>query len=79
MSDLQIISLIESEKDDKWKFALQLLGTYGLRPIELKYLKIKEGIEGKELWSMFQKSIGGTKGDKTKPRRLVPLLLVNAE
>ena len=48
MSDLQIISLIESEKDDKWKFALQLLGTYGLRPIELKYLKIKEGIEGKE-------------------------------
>ena len=79
MSDLQIISLIESEKDDKWKFSLQLLGTYGLRPIELKYLKIKEGIEGKELWSMFQKSIGGTKGEKTKPRRLEPLLFVNAE
>lgn len=79
MSDLQIISLIESEKDDKWKFALQLLGTYGLRPIELKYLKIKEGIEGKELWSMYQKSKGGTKGEKTKPRRLEPLLLVNAE
>ena len=50
MSDLQIISLIESEKDEKWKFALQLLGTYGLRHVELKYLKIKEGIEGKELW-----------------------------
>ena len=79
MSELQIISLIESEKDDKWKFALQLLGTYGLRPIELKYLKIKEGIEGKELWSMYQKSKGGTKGEKTKPRRLEPLYLVNAE
>ena len=59
MSDLQIISLIESEKDEKWKFALQLLGTYGLRPVELKYLKIKEGIEGKELWCMYQKSKGG--------------------
>ncbi|MDC3069453.1 site-specific integrase [Prochlorococcus sp. AH-736-D21] len=79
MSDLQIISLIESEKDEKWKFALQLLGTYGLRPVELKYLKIKEGIEGKELWSMYQKSKGGTKGEKTKPRRLEPLYLVNAE
>ena len=79
MSDLQIISLIDNEKDDKWKFALQLLGTYGLRPVELKYLKIKEGIEGKELWSMYQKSKGGTKGEKTKPRRLEPLYLVNAE
>ena len=79
MSDLQIISLIESEKDDKWKFALQLMGTYGLRPVELKYLKIKEGIEGKELWSMYQKSKGGRKGDKTEPRRLNPLFLVNAE
>ena len=79
MSDLQIISLIESEKDEKWKFALQLLGTYGLRPVELKYLKIKEGIEGKELWCMYQKSKGGTKGEKTKPRRLEPLYLANAE
>ena len=79
MSDLQIISLIDSEKDDKWKFALQLLGTYGLRPVELKYLKIKEGIEGKELWSMYEKSKGGTKGEKTKPRKLRPLYLVNAE
>ena len=79
MSDLQMISLIDSEKDDKWKFALQLLGTYGLRPVELKYLKIKEGIEGKELWCMYQKSKGGKKGEKTQPRRLYPLFLVNAE
>ena len=44
MSDLQIISLIDSEKDEKWRFALQLLGTYGLRPVELKHLKIKDGV-----------------------------------
>ena len=79
MSDLQIISLIDSEKDEKWKFAYQLLGTYGLRPVELKYLKIIEGIEGKELWSMYQKSKGGRKGEKTKPRKLRPLYLINAE
>ena len=79
MSDLQIISLIESEKDEKWKFVYQLLGTYGLRPVELKYLKIKQGIEGKELWTMYQKSKGGTKGEKTKPRKINPLFLVNAE
>ena len=79
MSDLQIISLIDSEKDDKWRFALQLLGTYGLRPVELKHLKIKDGVEGKELWSMYQKSKGGRKGEKTEPRKLEPLYLVNAE
>ena len=79
MSDLQIISLIDSEKDEKWKFAYQLLGTYGLRPVELKYLKIIEGIEGKELWSLYQKSKGGRKGEKTKPRKLRPLYLINAE
>ena len=79
MSDLKIISLIDSEKNDKWKFAYQLLGTYGLRPVELKHLKIKEGIEGKELWIMYQKSKGGRKGEKTKPRKLRPLYLVNAE
>ncbi len=79
MSDLQIISLIESEKDEKWRFAYQLLGTYGLRPVELRHLKIVEGVDGKELWSMYQKSKGGTKGEKTKPRRLEPLLLVNGE
>ena len=28
---------------------------------------------------MYQKSKGGTKGDKTKPRRLYPLFLVDAE
>ena len=79
MSDLQIISLIDSEKDEKWRFALQLLGTYGLRPVELKHLKIKDGVEGKELWSMYQKSKGGRKGEKTEPRKLEPLYLVNAE
>ena len=42
----------------------QLLGTYGLRPVELRHLKVVEGVDGKELWSMYQKSKGGTKGEK---------------
>ena len=79
MSDLQIISLIDSERDEKWRFAYQLLGTYGLRPVELRHLKIIEGVDGKELWSMYQKSKGGTKGEKTKPRIPYPLFLINAE
>jgi site-specific recombinase XerC len=54
MSDLQIISLIDSEKDDKWRFAYQLLGIYGLRPVELRHLKIVEGVDGKELSSKYQ-------------------------
>ena len=48
---------------------------YGLRPEELRHLRIKDGVEGKELWTIYQKSMGGTKGDKTKPRRLHPLLI----
>ena len=47
--------------------------------IEEIKLIYKRYVEGKELWSMYQKSKGGNKGEKTKPRRLEPLLLVNTE
>ena len=30
---------------------------------------------GKELWSNYQKSMGGKKGQKTDPRQLFPLLV----
>ncbi len=48
-------------------------------PQELRYLRIKDGAEGKELWTIYQKSMGGTKGDKRKPRRLYPLLVENMD
>ena len=77
LTDLQIIRLLESFPDDeagnKWKFAFQLMATYGLRPEDLRYIHTRNG--GKEIWSNYQKSMGGTKGLKTKPRRLYALFI----
>ena len=65
------MQLIASETDKKWQFAFQLLATYGLRPEELRHLVVKDG----ELWTMYEKSMGGTKGQKTEPRKLAPLYI----
>ena len=74
-SDQQILSLIEGETDEQWKFAYQLMAVYGLRPEELIHLRIMEGTAGKELWSIYRKSKGGNKGERTEPRRLNPLFV----
>ena len=60
----------EEEAYNAWKFAIQLCSVYGLRPEELRHLSIKKGIEGKELWTTYQKSKGGKKGNRTAPRKL---------
>ena len=79
LSDAQILQLLdnlpEGEVHDRWRFAIQLCSVYGLRPEELRYLRIKDGADGAELWTIYRKSMGGTKGAKTEPRRLHPLLL----
>ena len=75
LTDLQILRLIEFEVEEKWRFAIQLCSVFGLRPEELRYLSIKEGPKGKELWCNYQKSKGGKRGDKTEPRRLHALFL----
>ena len=79
LSDAQILQLLdnlpEGEVHDRWRFAIQLCSVYGLRPEELRYLRIKDGVDGTELWTIYQKSMGGTKGAKTQPRRLHALLL----
>ena len=62
-------------KYDRWRFVIQLCSVYGLRPEELRYLVIKDGVSGAELWTTDRKSMGGTKGAKTEPRMLHPLLL----
>ena len=82
LSDAQILQLLdnlpEGEVHDRWRFAIQLCAVYGLRPEELRHLRIKDGANGAELWTIYQKSMGGTKGAKTEPRRLHPLLLRDA-
>ena len=51
------------------------MAVYGLRPEELRHLRIMEGTAGKELWSIYRKSKGGNKGERTEPRRLNPLFV----
>ena len=75
LTDLQILSLIENERDEKWKYVYQLLAVYGLRPAELKHIRIIDG----KLWSTYRKSMGGKKGKKTEPRKLWPIPLTDAD
>ena len=55
-SDSQILSIIENEPDEKWRFAYQLLAVYGLRPEELRYLRIIDGINEKELYCLIERA-----------------------
>ena len=75
ISDAEILRLLDGTPDPRWRFAIQLCAVFGLRPEELRWLRIKDGPHGPELWTIYQKSMGGRKGDKTKPRRLQPLLV----
>ena len=75
LTDSQILQLIASETDKKWQFAYQLLSVYGLRPEELRYLVVKQG----ELWTMYEKSMGGIKGETTEPRKLAPLYVKDGQ
>ena len=85
IDDQEIIELLETiptgrtaseeENYNSWKFAIQLCAVYGLRPEELRHLTIKKGIDGKELWTTYQKSKGGKKGNKTEPRKLHALFI----
>ena len=83
LTDAQILQLLdylpEGEAHDRWRFAIQLCAVYGLRPEELRHLRIKDGANSAELWTIYQKSMGGTKGAKTEPRRLHPLLVRDAD
>ena len=73
LSDSQILRLVDSINTPRWKFALQLMATYGLRPNDLKHLHTRNN--GNELWSDYRKSQGGKKGLTTQPRQLFPLFV----
>jgi hypothetical protein len=70
LSDVQILRLIENlpitEAGERWRFAIQLLATFGLRPEELRYLVLKPGADGSQLWCTYQKK-GRWRADPTTP------------
>ena len=47
LTDYQIHRVFDDLSEERWKFAIQLCAVYGLRPEELRYLRIKDGAEGK--------------------------------
>ena len=47
LTDYQIHRVFDDLSDEHWKFAIQLCAVYGLRHEELRYLRIKDGAEGK--------------------------------
>lgn len=74
LRDAQILRLLDglpgNESGSRWKFAVQLMATFGLRPEELRYLVLKPGLEGPQLWCTYQKKGGG---GQTRPRQLFSL------
>jgi len=69
LQDDEILKLIETlpvnhkqkshaREAKKWKFAIQLCAAFGLRPIEILHLEIRDG----ELWSCYIKRSGGGLG-----------------
>ena len=81
LTDSQILKLLDSfpkdETGKKWRFAFQCMAVYGLRPEDLRTIHTRNG--GQELWTNYEKSKGGKKGEKTEPRRLYPLLVHDRE
>ncbi len=75
LKDSQILRIIDALPDTaigrRYRFAFQLMATYGLRPADLRHLQVRNG--GTELWSTYEKSKGGTSGAKTEERRLYAL------
>jgi len=58
-----LLALVKAIPDSRWRFAFQLMATYGLRPEELQHLQIRQG----RLWCMDEKV--ASRG-KTRPRVL---------
>ena len=81
LTDSQIIRLVDALPDtetaNRWKFAIQLMAVYGLRPEDLRELYTKQN--GKEIWTDYRKSKGGRKGETTEPRELFPLWVLDSD
>ena len=72
LSDAQILRLLESLPTDdtgnRWRFLLQVMAVYGLRPEDARQVTVMDG----QLYSPYMKASGG---GYTEPRYLFPLHL----
>ena len=81
LTDFQIIRLIEglpnNDIGNRWRFGIQLMAVYGLRPGDLKEIYTKKN--GEEIWTDYRKSKGGRKGETTQPRILMPIWVLDTD
>ena len=66
IKDAQLDRLIEGIPDARWKLAIQLMACFGLRPVELKYIRATEN--GEKLHCSYSKR---TAKGSTKPRKII--------
>ena len=63
----EILALVETIPDLKWRYAFQLLSAYGLRPEELQHLELRGG----RLWCTYSK-VSSRGRTEPRPLRLLP-------
>lgn len=73
LTDDQILKLLEGLPQDeaghRWRFAVQLMAAFGLRPVELMHLRVApDGV----VWCLYEKRSGGGKTQKRQLRALHP-------
>ena len=66
IKDAQLLRLLEGIPDARWKLAIELMACFGLRPVELKYIRPTE--KGEKLHCSYCKR---TARGSTKPRDIV--------
>ena len=70
--DAELLDLVEGIPDPRWKFAVQLLAVYGLRPVELRH--VRGQADGSVACSYSKRTSRGS----TQPRIIQPLLPAGA-
>ena len=73
LSDSEIVELIGAVRNPRWKLALQMLATYGLRPVELIHLSTVE--KPGWVYCAYRKR---TSRGSTQPRTIPPLVPAGA-
>ena len=69
IKDDQFLALLDGIEDPRWKLAVGLCGVFGLRPVELKYIRA----DGDGLWCDYQKRNGTGSSPKRHIEALDPL------